>query len=71
MYVSHLLKRGFGDRSRKRQWRVSVIYFCFTCPRTPSFPDEHNGLAQLEAQQVRFLSADILITLIDILGTRH
>ena len=48
-----------------------MIYFCFTCPRTLSFPDEHNDLAQLEAQQVRFLSADILITPMDILGTRH
>lgn len=68
--VSHLLKHGFGNRSKKYQ-RVSVIYFCFTCPRTLSFPDEHNDLAQLEAQQVRFLSADILITPMDILGTHH
>jgi len=48
-----------------------VIYLCFTCPRALSFPDEHNDLAQLEARQVRFLSADILIAPMDILGTRH
>lgn len=71
MYVSHLLEHDFGNMSRKYRRRVSVIYLCFTCPRTLSFPDEHNDLAQLEVQQVRFLSADILITLMDILGTCH
>lgn len=71
MYVSYLPKCSFGNTSRKYRRMVNVIYSCFTCPSALSFPDEHNDLAQLEAQQVRFLSADILITLMDILGTCH
>lgn len=69
--VCKTLERCFGNTGMKYWKRVSVIYLSFTCPRTPSFPGEHNDLAQLEAPKVRFLPADILIILMDILGTRH